>query len=264
MESLYNDYKNDINNLSFWYPKIKDCGLRTPKTYIQSVPMYVVKAMFMDNPNDDRETIYDWVCNKLWPNIPKEFKNQPIFIKNGCFSNKFDANSCMITCEPHSLTTSIIDINYASLMFDTSGSAEIVIRERIHYDRRKTPCIYNGLPLRPEYRLFYDFNKHKSLYIVNYWDWDYCSPNLTGNQSNISDKLIYENHYPIIKQVFERHKDEIAFLLADKLINVTELNGIWSIDILQDEANQYWLIDMAVANQSAYWDPKKVPSEVNE
>jgi hypothetical protein len=36
--------------------------------------------------------------------------------------------------------------------------------------------------------------------------------------------------------------------------NVTGLEGIWSIDIMEADGN-LWLIDMALGHRSAYWDP---------
>ena len=36
-----------------------------------------------------------------------------------------------------------------------------------------------------------------------------------------------------------------------------ELSGIWSVDILEDECHDFWLIDMALGHRSAYWNPEK-------
>ena len=40
--------------------------------------------------------------------------------------------------------------------------------------------------------------------------------------------------------------------------NVKDLDGIWSVDILETENNELWLIDMAEGHRSAYWDINKV------
>lgn len=183
LEELENSYYNDLisnkNNISYWYPKIKDCGIKQPKTFIYQVPKDVMKCFFHDN-KDDSDKITEWVRNELYPNIPQELKNTNLFIKNGCFSNKFD----FVTATPkhnnvECISECIQDIQYYSFCYDTMGNNEIAIRERIPYSPCETPCIYNGLPLRNEYRTFYDFTKHKLLDIVNYWDWDKCS-NLKG------------------------------------------------------------------------------------
>ena len=36
-----------------------------------------------------------------------------------------------------------------------------------------------------------------------------------------------------------------------------DLTGIWSVDILKDGKQHFWLIDMALRCRSAYWDPEK-------
>ena len=36
-----------------------------------------------------------------------------------------------------------------------------------------------------------------------------------------------------------------------------DLTGIWSVDILEDECHDFWLIDMALGYRSAYWKPEK-------
>ena len=34
------------------------------------------------------------------------------------------------------------------------------------------------------------------------------------------------------------------------------LEGKWSIDIMMNDENDFYLIDMALAKNSAYWDPE--------
>lgn len=31
MSEFLNYYRNDPNNLSFWFPKVKDCGIKVPE-----------------------------------------------------------------------------------------------------------------------------------------------------------------------------------------------------------------------------------------
>ena len=44
--------------------------------------------------------------------------------------------------------------------------------------------------------------------------------------------------------------------MSEKMKEV-ELIGNWSVDILLDEKGDFWLIDMAIAENSAYWDKRK-------
>lgn len=254
LEELENSYYNDLisnkNNISYWYPKIKDCGIKQPKTFIYQIPKDVMKYFFHDN-KDDSDKITEWVRNELYPNIPQELKNTSLFIKNGCFSNKFD----FATATPRRNTVECIseciqDIQYYSFCYDTMGNNEIAIRERIPYSPCETPCIYNGLPLRNEYRTFYDFTKHKLLDIVNYWDWDYCHNSISCNKT---DKIIYESVYDDLLKHYNENKDKVCELVSDKLKPIKDLEGVWSVDIMEDNED-FWLIDMALAKDSAYWE----------
>jgi hypothetical protein len=107
------------------------------------------------------------------------------------------------------------------------------------------------MPLQNEYRVFYDFDSKQPLYIVNYWDWGYCHDAISRN---ITDKLVYECYYGRILEHYEENKDMVMEYVDKHMKNVTGLKGIWSVDIM--EANgRFWLIDMAVGYDSAYWDP---------
>jgi hypothetical protein len=253
----YNSLKNNPNNISFWYPKIKDCGMLVPNTYIAEVPEEVLNACFMEgNQQECMDIVYNWVKDELMPSIPDELHGL-LFIKNGAYSNKFDFDTACARFSALDIARSVIEINYASLMFETGGNTELAIRERImHYDSI-VPTIYHGMPLQNEYRVFYDFDNKKPLYIVNYWDWGYCHDAISRN---ITDKLIYECYYGRIQEHFEEMKDSVMELVDRHMQHVSGLNGIWSIDIM--EANgRMWLIDMALGHRSAYWDPVKAGLE---
>lgn len=252
--NYYNDLKENPNNISFWYPKIQYCGMSVPETYITEVPENVVKAFFMDKRQEDIDTVYNWVKNEIMPNIPKELIGL-LFIKNGTYSNKFDFKTACATNNALDITRSIIEINYASFMLGTGGNTEIAIRQRIIQNESIVPCIYNGMPLCNEYRVFYDFDTKKALYVVNYWDWDYCHDAISRNAT---DRIIYETHYEKIKDRYETNKNKVMKYVEKHMQNVTGLEGIWSVDIMEASTGILWLIDMAIGHHSAYWDPKKV------
>ena len=249
----YNHLKENPNNISFWYPKIKDCGIPTPKTYIIDIPEEVLIACFMDgDQKQNMDIVYNWVKNELMTAIPEDLRGL-LFIKNGAFSNKFDFNTACVRYSSLDIARSIIEINYASLMLETGGNTELAIRERILNQKEDVPCIYNGMPLRNEYRVFYNFDTKKALYVVNYWDWDYCYDAISRN---MSDKIIYESYYGRLKEHYETNKDKVMQYVEEHMQTVTGLDGIWSIDIMEAN-NNLWLIDMALGYRSAYWDPVK-------
>lgn len=121
-----------------------------------------------------------------------------------------------------------------------------VVRELIK-SSNNTPTIYNGLPLNIEFRVFYDFDSHKVLYSCNYWDYNYCIDYLEPN-----DKIVFEHEYKRINEAFLSLQKIVERKIEDSMKNV-ELKGQWSIDIMYT-LDEFYLIDMAIARQSAYWN----------
>ena len=250
----YNDIASNPNNFSKWFKEIENCGITVPKTLIIQVPENISHAFFMDKPSENRKLISEWIKETVLPAVKDKHIHYNLFIKNGTFSNKFNFATCKTTMNIDKLTSSIIDVNYQAICLGADGFTELVIREFIDYDISKTACIYNGMPLRPEQRVFYDFDKHEVLYSVNYWDYDYCHDEIARNKT---DKIVYETVYPEILAEYEKNKSMIEQLVSEKMDNITSLSGIWSIDIMQAN-NQIYLIDMAIGCQSAYWNPSRL------
>lgn len=51
-----------------------------------------------------------------------------------------------------------------------------------------------------------------------------------------------------------QHKDAVQVMVSDAMRDVQGLTGQWSADVLLDEQGKFWLIDMAIAQRSAYWE----------
>lgn len=252
-----NAQPEERNNFSYWYPKVQNCGIPTPKTLIVDLPPFspdwpegyrLWQAFFYESPREDRQAVQDWLDENVIPKLKVLRLTNQIFVKNARFSNKFMASkSCLVHVDD--LASSVIEINNAAMLTGSGGLEELIIREVIPHNPRVTPEIYCGLPLRPEYRVFYDFDTRQPLYTVNYWDYDYVAPSLTW----ASDRIIFDHENPRLDTEYEAHKAEVQDMVAQAMAGVTGLEGQWSVDILQDENGRFWLIDMAVAQRSAYW-----------
>ena len=257
LEALHRNFLNDIrsspNNLSFWFPKVRDCGIRVPETHVIPIPENVHDAFYMENGDSDRKRIAAFVHEMVIP-VVSALPGLP-FIKNGCFSGKFDFNRC---CPPDkdekTIVESITDIQYESLCFDTGGSLEIVIRERIP-SPKDMPRIYGGMPLNTEFRLFYDFDLNEPLYLVNYWDRGYCRDTIA--ERSPSDGEAFDRRWPSLHAEYLRSASSVFVDASRALKGVKGLAGQWSVDFLLGADGTLWLIDMAIARQSAYWDPYK-------
>lgn len=241
------------NNFSYWFPMIKDCALfKVPKSKIFYVPEKVQKCFYCYDsglPYEEwNKTVDEWLEQEVLPFIKGKGL---VFNKNAVFSDKFNFQNCISRVD--NIKNHILDINYNSLVTGAGGLEELVIREVIPYAQEITPCIYSGLPLRTEFRCFYDFDAKELLYTVNYWDYDYCAKSM---EYNATDRIIFENERTRLETNFNKHKTEVENMIVNSMKDV-ELQGKWSIDILMDEYKNYWLIDMALAQNSAYWNGEK-------
>lgn len=265
MEIFAREHENDF---SFWFPKIQFCGIPVPKTFFKKLPHYdqgpearrLYQAFCMENPAEDLAVVQTWLNTNVLPELKEMGLMGHVFVKNARFSNKFDANGNCNLFGTFDLARAFANINYEAMCLDANGCDEIVVREFIEASCHEIPCIYNGLPLRPEFRVFYDFDTQQPIFTANYWDFDYVYPHLYA----ATDRIIFEHERERIETAFNQYKDEVQEMVSNAMKSVQGLTGQWSIDILYDEntysPHKFWLIDMAIAQRSAYWEQR--PKEV--
>lgn len=253
-EKFQRGSRSEQNCFSFWWEKVKDCGIPVPQTVVVQTPEDLRKHFCLDNYDEDMAAIKRWVKEAVEPALEASpLKNHLLFVKNSLFSNKFDARYCMAR-PGEDLAWHITNIQYAAMCcmgFGPTGENEFVFREQIRHNHWETPCIYGGLPLRAEFRVFYDFDAHKVIFTANYWDYDYCYPHLYDR----TDRIVFDAMRKEIEEKFQMHREKIESLVEKHMKNVEGLTGPWSVDILLNEATHAaYLIDMAVAEESAYWE----------
>lgn len=250
------------NNFSFWFPLIRSVrqkGIYVPESYVIFIPENVYKSFFRERDGDTKR-ISDWYVECVCPVIEKNFAEKDFFIKNGCFSNKFEFDkSCHILKydESEDILAKIMNLMYMSLCNDTEGYLELVLREWIT-PPENTKTIYGGMPFRPEMRVFYDFDQRKVLYTVNYWDWEYCHDAIcqSWDDEKTVDAEVYESEYSQENKMVEVLGAKYMPVIENALADV-DLIGIWSVDFILEE-DRVILIDMALARMSAYWDESKI------
>lgn len=277
---------DSLNNFSYWFPKIENCGMLVPKSQIFPVPQQMLTdgVFYMEHAEKDMAAIKAYVENDI---LPKLQINGLLFVKNGTFSGKFNAEqSCMAM--PFDLPDHIARVMYDAMCAEAGGEQEVVIRERIRHDPREIPCIYHGLPFRPEFRVFYDFDSREVIFVANYWDFDYVFPHLYER----TDRIIFQAMREEQESAFNAYKDKVAAMVADAMQNVEGLSGPWSIDVMMDKypvdedapvnvpaflvptdeliaeikaerRPKFYLIDMATAERSAYWDIRPGKEKAN-
>lgn len=243
--NCYEDDRKYPENFSNWYPCIKDFG-NFKHAEIVSNQIFTFEESHIMRETDKIDDV-DWEqwLKILWPTIEKMKTGTLYNIKNGCFSNKFNFDKCL--CIKKDLVRKFYDINYYSTMYETGGYTEIVVREYIPCDLDHTITIYNGMPLRTEVRVFYNMDTKEIEYMVDYWDYDYCSKHIT----KLNDKLLFDlfhnkSNIPLTDHSIELNK--VMKFIEDNIntLKIEGLKGIWSIDFMYDrDLNNVYLIDMA-------------------
>lgn len=254
----YEDDRNYPENFSNWYPKIKDFGKFSHAEIIANQILTFNEVKELQKTDNINDVDWDRLEQIFKPTLDAMRPNTWYNIKNGCFSNKFDFDTCVTTKDD--FLKKLWNINYMSSMFETGGHTEVVVRSYIPADLDHCLTIYNGMPLRTEIRVFYNMETKEIEYAVDYWNYKYCEPNIR----KLNDRIIFDvfhnkteikvtDHQAEYERILQRIEDNIDTLKFEGL------NGIWSIDFMYDNhTGKTYLIDMARGFRSAYWNINKL------
>lgn len=252
-KKMFKKSKSNPNNMSYWLPKVIDCGIKSPETIIYPLNLNQFEWFGSDSYSEEDiksmgECLKEYLVNNNF-NI-----NRDLFIKTGNFSNKFDFKTCKVT-NLDNIGQQFLDIYYAAMLVGAGHNTELVFREYIKNDVEKS-TIYNGMPLNTEFRIFYNFDTCEVLGVFNYWDTDVVCESLKKkfkyDKEAVKDYDSFMDASVKIVAEFEELKDKAKNLVKDCMPNV-ELQGAWSIDLMYVN-NEFYLIDMALAEQSYFFD----------
>ena len=261
-KKCYEDDRNYPENFSNWYNHIVDFGnFRNANVISNQIFTYEETEIMRETDIMDKVD-WDKINLILKPTLDVMENREVYSIKNGAFSNKFDFMTSLASKKD--LAKQLWMINYNSAMYDTGGYTELVVREYIPFDSYKIPTIYNGMPLREEIRVFYNMDTKQIEYMVDYWDYEYCEPNIRNKSDNIIFNWFHNkygdrksNHNNMLEALKLQISKDIDTLKFDD-----KLKGVWSIDFMNvNDVEDYkgiWLIDMARAHRSAYYDSAKL------
>lgn len=276
---LYEILGMNRNAMGYWLPNIlpavqKTNTFRVPKTHIIKVPLPILQLSRMEFEGINRTTLNildDWLFQLCDLDESKDY-----FVKTGTYSSKYNFRNAKVTGAKEVRETAeylLFLSNQAVHMagpltnvsrYGVSTTNEWVVREYIA-DTENNPCIYNGMPLHTEYRAFVDFDTKEILGIHPYWDKDIMMERFTGYEDSkdpvmVHDAVIYKMHENTLYQRYEENKSLVLKKLETLLQENIDLTGQWSIDIMQN-GDDFWLIDMAVAENSAFYK-ETVPLEL--
>ena len=272
------------NSIGHWFPQIAEASLhqdffKIPETKIIKVPLTLLQLTKIDYELLTRTTldIVDRFCQKVF-HLDEE---KEYFIKNGVYSSKYDFRNARVkgAKEVRELGEYLLFIHHQACMmagplnnisiYGPGTTVEWVVREYIH-DEENNPCIYKGLPLHTEYRLFVDFDTKKVIGMNPYWDPDVMKKRFGHSEDsdsphNVHDYIIYRMHEQTLMERYNQNKDLVKEKLEKMLESVEGLTGQWSVDVMQN-GNDFWIIDMAIAVNSALVEcvPKGLLKPVEE
>lgn len=274
---MYEILSCNRNSMEHWFYALeeavkKQTFFKVPKTKIVKVPLPILQLTRLPYSDLSATTlkIVDEFCMKAFDlDVNKEY-----FIKTGTFSSKFDFRNAVVRGEKEVLELGeyLLYIHHQALQMASmlnnvsipgvSTTNHWVVREYIP-DKENNPCIYKGMPLHTEYRFFVDFDECKVLGVSPYWREDVMKKHFsegarTKDPDKLHDYVIYTAHEPLL---YQRYNDNVEHLSnqMEMLIPTIALTGQWSIDVMQN-GEDFWIIDMALANESALNDV--VPKEL--
>ena len=270
---LYAIIDQNPNSMGFWFPALRQAVemqdfFKIPDTKIAKVPLPILQLTRLDYFSLTPTTlkIVDKWCQKVF----ELNEDKTYFIKTGTYSSKFDFRNAKVTTpkEVMEIGQYLLFIHHQALSmahFDLSGrrqpviygvstTTEWVVREYIE-DVENNPCIYHGMPLHTEYRVFIDCDKQKVLGVHQYWDSEAMKKRFSEQEDADTadmkhDYIIYAMHEETLYKRYNENKDKVVRAVENLLPNLN-LRGQWSLDVMQN-GEDFWLIDMATADTSAF------------
>lgn len=275
-EITYEMLGKNPNSIGNWFPTLEKAIVqqeffKVPATKIIKVPMPILQMSRLDYNSLTPTTlrIVDEFCMRAF----ELDVNKTYFIKTGTFSCKYDFRNAKVSGEKevrelgeYLLYITNLSVQMASPlmtppMYGAATTNEWVVREFIE-DKEDNPCIYKGMPLHTEYRVFVDFDAQEVIGVSPYWRSDVmkkrfagCADSDTADMTH--DYIIYQMHEAVLNERYEANKDTVVSELQSLISNM-DLHGQWSMDIMQN-GNDFYVIDMALAVDSALRDV--VPAE---
>ena len=264
---------NNRNSMGYWLPKVAEISpFRIPETTIIKVPLSLLQlGRVFDYMNVTPTTfeIINRYCMKVFGlDLEKSY-----FIKNGVYSSKYDFRNAKVTTPSevrelgqylfyiHQQACQMSSLLNNKSIYGAGTTNEWVVREYIESPEKET--IYMGLPLNCEYRIFVDFDAKKILASANYWDREVMDARFRENRTphDVHDVITFNMAVDRLEKTYNDNLDKVKEMVQELLENNVEMEGQWSIDIMQT-GDKFYLIDMAVAENSFYYD--RVPKELRK
>lgn len=234
----------DKNSLLYWYPKIKDLGIRTP--YTQYIKLNQKELDEYYGGEGDSCSLGRLANETKKLILTDSNLNLPIFMRTDQVSDKwFWDKSCYLQ-NFYNLSSQIFEIICMSHCADIMGGLPIealVMREYIPMDTRFYAFAGN-MPVNPERRYF--IQDGTVLCHHPYWIEEAIKKPLHND--------LPDNWKELLREANIETNPEWQLLHAYARKIAKAIKGFWSVDFCKAKTGEWILIDMAVGEKS--WHPE--------
>lgn len=250
---LYERLADNKNSMYNWFDQLNksiiknDTLFKIPNTKIWRLPIELAQFIRLEyhetTPEDKalfNEIIFDFF----------ELEDErTYFIKTGVFSSKFQFANAKCS-EPREMGEYFSVINNFAMEIGAGNTIDLVVREYIE-DVEDNPTIYNGMPLRTEFRAFVDFDTNEIIGIVPYWNPIVMKRAL---QMGITPEMEkdYQTYLKHEYKLMDEYNEYLPKVRSElkKIIPDIDLDGQYSVDIMKNGDDLY-IIDLALMSESA-------------
>lgn len=254
--SVYKRFADNPNSMVNWFEPLKAAvqqsvsNFKIPETKMLRLPIELaqfIRLEYQDTSQHDKDMFDKIIFDEFELEDDKTY-----FIKTGNFSSKFQFANAKCS-EPREMGQYFSVINNFGMSLGAGQSIDLVVREYIE-DVENNPTIYNGMPLRTEFRAFVDCDKNKVLGVAPYWHPVVMKRALKhGLADSIqADYKTYQAHEDKLNREFNTHVSHVTKEIQ-ALLPKLELSGRWSIDVMKN-GDDFYIIDLALMDESALTD----------
>jgi hypothetical protein len=252
-EKLYNRFSQNLNSLYNWYPAVEralqksSTELKSPDTKVMRLPIELaqfIRLEYQETSQADKELFNRFIFDQFGLEDDKTY-----FIKTGTFSSKFQFANAKCS-EPREMGEYFQVINNFAMQVGAGQTVDLVVREYIE-DVEDNPTIYNGMPLRTEFRVFVNCDTDEVLGVVPYWHPIVMKRALQAGLADSiqADYQTYLSHEEKLTDEFNEHLSRVRKEINAILPNLN-LSGSYSIDVMKNGDDLY-VIDLALMSESA-------------
>lgn len=242
---------NSKNCISYWYPKLLESGVQTPKTVFVHTDLEFMKWTCPDPKHPirpaDAKAMALFIEQLQWAG--EEVGGAPFFLRSGHTSAKHGWKDTCHVKSMNDIQKHVFEISIFCDCADIIGLPQNVWAVRELLKTEPAFIAFQGMPITKERRYF--FNKGKVVGWHPYWP-----PNAIGEDHQSADSFCHTNDPDWRRKLEDMNtSDHIERSVLTRLTEnvAAKFDGAWSIDWLFTDRG-YVAIDMALASQSFIWE----------